>query len=92
MSVELYKDDFTIAKHKDRFKKSRTNRYKKIGFLSVSFFDIDWDTNLNYIYNGNLCYLKYLRSSLESDLTHYEVRKITGCIEDTVVEKGLFDE
>ncbi|MEA2091929.1 MAG: hypothetical protein U9O83_06160 [Campylobacterota bacterium] len=76
----LNKDDFTIANYKDRFKKSRTNRYKKIGFLSVSFFDIDLDTSINYVYNGDLCYLKYLRASQESDFTHYEVRKIIGSI------------
>ena len=65
--------DFKIAEYEDRFKE-RT-RYKKIGVLEVSFFDV-WLTSVNYIYNGKLCYLEYLDSSLKSNFTLYEVREI----------------
>jgi len=72
----LNNKDFKVAPYETRFKKSRTGIFKKIGILEVSFFDIDFDKNLNYIYNEKLCYLKYLKSSLTSNFTKFELREI----------------
>jgi hypothetical protein len=72
----INKEDLKLSKYKDRFKKSRTNKFKKIGILEVSFFNMDIDTNLNYIHNEKLCYLKFINCSLKSNMTKYEVREI----------------
>ena len=74
--IDLYKGDFVLSEYKRRFKKSRTKRYKKLGILKVSFFDLEIDTNLNYRHKGLLCYMKFLKTSLSLDETQYEVREI----------------
>jgi len=76
MNIKINCNDIKIAPYAKRFKTQRTNRYKKIGFIQVSFRDVSFDEKYNYVYNDKLCYLRFLDTSFEENYTRYEVREI----------------
>ena len=74
-------EDFDIAKYEDRFLKKEGGI--KIGTVTSNLFADGLNECFNYIYNGDLVYLKFLKNGMSFRSSVYEVFKFQNITEIT---------